>query len=447
MPMPRIERKHVIIAILILVQTVFGIFGGVVAASTSGNDKIFPGVFINGTDVGNLTPAEAEAKLRQRLEPVLDGALVVLYNNKRWSVAYSDLEVQVKYRRSAWSAYQFGRETNPVARVISSFKLRRKRNSMVLEITYNENRVKELLAGLAREINRPGRDARAVWQNGRITVTPEQTGMKLDTPAALKLINDSVKLLNGAPVNLPVKQATPRVTARDLASIKEELAAFTTVFNTGKQNRAHNIRLAAQFLDNSVVRAGEVFSFNKQVGPRMAKYGYKEAPVIANNKLQPGIGGGVCQVSTTLYQALLYAGFSAKERTPHSKPPVYVPLGQDAAVADNQIDFTFQNTNASPILISTEVNGNKLTVRVFGKKEHNFVVKLSSENIRRIEPAMVTVTDPSLPRGRKIVIKGESGYRVKVYRSIIENGRIVKRELLSDDYYRPTDTKVRLGIR
>lgn len=447
MPISRIERKHIIIAIIIFVQTVFGVFGGVVAASTSGNDRIFPGVFISGTDVGNLTPAEAEAKLRQRVEPALDGDLIVQFKNKQWKVAYSDLEIQVKYRPAAWAAYKFGRETNPVTRVISSFKLRGKRNNFDLDITYNENRAKELFAMIAGEINRSGRDARAVWQNGRIKVTSEQTGMELDTPAALMLIKDAVKSLGGAPVFLPVKQVKPRVTARDLALIKDELAAFTTVFNLAKENRAHNIRLAAQFLDNSVVKGGEVFSFNKQVGPRMEKFGYREAPVIANNKLQPGIGGGVCQVSTTLYQALLYSGFSAKTRTPHSKPPVYVPLGQDAAVADNQIDFTFQNTNSSPIMISTEVKGNKLTVRIFGKREHYFVVKLSSENIRKIEPETITVTDPSLVRGSKKVTKGESGFRVKVYRSIIEKGIINKKELISEDYYRPTDTIVRVGIQ
>ncbi|MFZ5640108.1 MAG: VanW family protein [Bacillota bacterium] len=445
--MPHIAKRHVIIALIIFMQTAFGIFGGVVAASTSGNNKVFPGVFINGIDVGNLTPAEAEAKLRQKLEALSETTLVLRHENKKWHLPYSDLEVKLNYRQSAWSAYELGRETNPVARVISSFKLRRHRADIDLEITFNESKADGFLTVLARELNHPGRDARVSWQNGRLVVTPEQNGMELDIPAARQQIIEAVKALTAGPVDLAVKQKIPRVMARELASIKDELASFTTTFDPGKTNRAHNIRLAAEFLNNSIVKPGEIFSFNKQVGPRMAKYGYKEAPVIANNRLQPGIGGGVCQVSTTLYQALLHAGMSAKERTPHSKPPGYVPLGQDAAVADNQIDFTFENTGQYPVLITAAVAGNKLTVRILGKKEHNYVVRLTSENIRKITPAQVTVADPSLPRGKKIFTKGDYGYRVKVFRTITENGKVVKKELLSDDYYRPTDAVVRVGTR
>jgi vancomycin resistance protein YoaR len=445
--MPQIAKRRVIITLIIFTQTAFGIFGGVVAASTSGNNKVFPEVFIHGIDVGNLTPAEAEAKLRQRLEPLSESTLVLRHEDKKWHLPYSELEVKLNYRQAAWAAYELGREANPVARVISSFKLRRHRNDIALGITLNESKADGFLALLARELNHPGRDARVSWQNGRLEVTPEQQGMELDIPAARQQLIESVKDLTTGPVDLAVKQQIIRVTARDLAAVKDELASFTTVFDPGKTNRAHNIRLAAEFLNNSIVKPGEIFSFNKQVGPRMAKYGYKEAPVIANNRLQTGIGGGVCQVSTTLYQALLHTGMSAKERTPHSKPPGYVPLGQDAAVADNQIDFTFENTGRYPVVITAAVAGNKLTVRLLGKKEHNYVVRLTSESITKITPAQVTVTDPSLPRGKKVFTKGENGYRVKVYRTIMENGKVLKKELLSDDYYRPTDAVVRVGTR
>lgn len=445
--MPHIEKKHVIIALIILIQTAFGIFGGVVAASTSGNDRIFPGVFVNGIDVSNLTPAQAEAKVRRQLEPLLDAALEVTYQNRRWQLAYSDLEVAMNYRRPVWAAYKAGRELNPLARAVNSLKMYRRQMNIEPEVTYNEEKANAFLAAVAKELNHEGRDARASLQNGRIVIAPEERGVEVDTAKARELINNTIKKLEHGPVNLTIKETKPRVTTRDLASVKDELASFTTTFDAGKKNRAHNIRLAAQFLNDSIVMPGEVFSFNKQVGPRMEKYGYKEAPVIANNKLQPGIGGGVCQVSTTLYQSLLYAGMSAKERTPHSKPPAYVPMGQDAAVADNQIDFTFKNTGHYPVYISAGVKGNKLTVRLFGKKEKNFTIKLSSEDIRKIEPAEFTVADRSLPQGRKIVTKGDYGYRVKVYRSFSENGKVVKKELLSDDYYRPTDKEVRVGVR
>ncbi len=445
--MPRIEKKHLIITCILFVQTAFGIFGGVVAASTSGSERLFPGVFINGIDVGDMTPAEAEGKLRQRMEQLIDTVLPVQYQNKKWHLSYGDLGVKVNYRQTVWAAYLLGRETNPLSRVVSSFKMRRQQTEMNLDMTYNENKINNFLAAVAKDMNRSAIDAKAVMKNGRIVVTPEQIGIEIDAAATRKLFIEAVKQLSQGPVNLVVRQTKPQVNARDLAAIKDELATFKTVFNSSQVNRAHNIRLAAQFLNNTIVKPGEVFSFNKQVGPRMEKFGYKEAPVITNNKLQPGIGGGVCQVSTTLYQTVLYAGMSAKERTPHSIPPTYVPLGQDAAVADGQIDFTFQNTGRYPVLIVATVSGNKLTVRLFGKKEHNRLVQLSSENIRRIEPVEVIINDPSMPKGSKTVIRGERGYRVKVYRTIKENGKLVKKELLSDDYYRPTDTEVRVGTR
>ncbi len=158
--------------------------------------------------------------------------------------------------------------------------------------------------------------------------------------------------------------------ASDVAKEKEKdklLAGYTTYFNTGNTNRSTNLRLAAKAINGTVISPGKSFSFNGVVGPRTTQKGYKEAIIFSGGKEIDGIGGGICQVSSTLYNAVLKTSLKVTERHTHSLPVAYVPKGKDATVAYGALDFKFQNNRAYPVTVKAYTNGGSLTVEIWGK--------------------------------------------------------------------------------
>lgn len=152
---------------------------------------------------------------------------------------------------------------------------------------------------------------------------------------------------------------------KEREKIPKKIGSFTTYFNISEKSRTKNLKLAAQAINNYQIKPGEIFSFNKTVGPRVPEKGYEKAIIFVNKKKVEDYGGGVCQVSTTLYNAVLDAGLPVLERHPHSLPVPYVPLGKDATVNYGTMDFKFKNGGEKNLLIKATVEKNKLTVELY----------------------------------------------------------------------------------
>jgi hypothetical protein len=152
---------------------------------------------------------------------------------------------------------------------------------------------------------------------------------------------------------------------KEREKIPKKIGSFTTYFNISEKSRTKNLKLAAQAINNYQIKPGEIFSFNKTVGPRVPEKGYEKAIIFVNKKKVEDYGGGVCQVSTTLYNAVLDAGLPVLERHPHSLPVPYVPLGKDATVNYGTMDFKFKNDGEKNLLIKATVEKNKLTVELY----------------------------------------------------------------------------------
>ncbi|MGE5594200.1 MAG: VanW family protein [Betaproteobacteria bacterium] len=220
------------------------------------------------------------------------------------------------------------------------------------------------------------------------------------------------------------------------------LASFSTTLKDPERNRNHNVALAAAAIDGVVVQPGEEFSFDRVVGPRLAEAGYKQARVISGGKSVPGIGGGVCQVSTTLYNVALLAGLDILERHPHSRPVDYVPPGLDATVAEGQFDLRFRNVLAVPVTLSARVDGNRLVMEARAPLVSSPDVRVTTEPLETERPRLVSGPDAGEPGAagglgsQGPAYGGENGIRVAVWRSVASGGEIT-RELVSEDYYGP----------
>lgn len=225
-----------------------------------------------------------------------------------------------------------------------------------------------------------------------------------------------------------------------------EIAGFATSLKGRTVSQRHNARLAARALDGAVILPGEVFSFNRRVRSWSMDQGYVKAPVSYDGELVRAFGGGVCQTSTTLYNAVLLAGLPILERHPHVFAPRYIPPGRDAAVAYPGVDLRFRNAFPWPITVRARAQGERLEVRLYGRERPQTGVEVASNVLETIRPLRLTrvLRRPDATGRAYVRSPGATGYRVVTYRLFTEAGRQLRRERLSDDTYRAMNHVVQL---
>jgi vancomycin resistance protein YoaR len=228
-------------------------------------------------------------------------------------------------------------------------------------------------------------------------------------------------------------------------------AEFSTKYSSSSKERKENIRLAANSLNNFLVDSGGEFSFNRTVGERSEKRGYKNAKIILDGEFVDGVGGGVCQVSTTLYNALLLAGMTITEYHPHSLAVSYIAPSFDAMVNSNSADLRFINYTDSPVIIKTTADGTKLTVSIYGEPSNFTVERRSVITGEIVAPTEKEEFDddgnfPDLFEGERRLIKpSKAGLTSEGFIVIKENGKIKEVKKIRKDRYNPVQGKVVIG--
>ncbi|HHV71769.1 MAG TPA: hypothetical protein GXX38_04055 [Clostridia bacterium] len=439
-----------LVTILILLT---GSSVGLTADYYLNNEKIFKGIYIGEWNLGGLTINDAKELIKSKQKFVEESLISFSYNNKIYhTISPKEIGAELDVDAIVNDAYLLGRKENLLKNVQNRFYIAKNGVNLPLKFTYEKEKLNNILNRLASEINVEPKNAELIISpNDEITITDSHSGKKLDIE---KTIANFEKALESAlkpnyEIKIVVNEIQPKVTTQSLQKkgIKELMGAFTTTFNPNNLSRTNNIKIAASAINKLMLAPGEEFSFNKIVGPRSSAQGYQEAPVIVNGKLTPGIGGGVCQVSSTLYNAVLLSNLEITQRTNHSLPSSYVDLGRDATVTYGGIDFKFRNNSEHYIYLISQVNHNKLTIKIYGTKPNNNQVKIVSSIVEVIEPKIVRQADPTLPEGEEKVIEGSKGYKVKTWRIVQSKTGEEKRELLSQDYYRPTDTVIIYGTK
>ena len=261
-----------------------------------------------------------------------------------------------------------GRSANPLTNLWENLTSAFSGHPLAVTAAYDENKLQQLLTRAEQQVNRPSRDASCtLLDNGKIKIEPEVTGLQFKSERFAATLRPELLALNFSQViDLPVEPEAPEITSADLQSVDTVISSYSTRFNRFNFNRSENIRIGAEKLSQTLLRPGQLFSFNETVGQRVAAAGYREAPAIIDGETVPDIGGGICQVSSTLYNAMLLAGLEATERAVHFYPSTYVPIGFDATVADNLLDFKFKNSFSRNIYIMASAGGGYLTVYLLG---------------------------------------------------------------------------------
>ncbi len=289
-------------------------------------------------------------------------------------------------------------------------------------------------------VEKPKQDA-TVSFDGEFCYTGCQNGVEIDID---KLF---AKLLCGGQFNLPLL-VHKAVTEEQIKHHVVQKSTFYTSFNTENKARSHNICLATQSVNGTTVLPGECFSFNSVVGKRTADRGYQNAKVIVDGAYTDGIGGGVCQVSTTLYNALLLAGLPAKA-CQHSLVPSYIMAGFDAMVSDGIADLTFVNTTNHPIYIKGQVQGSKILFTVFGTPNNFEIVRQNSEQ-RQPFNTLFVVDQAKYPNllyqtDQQVVQNGSDGVVAEAFLEYYQQGQFVKKIKIRTCNYKKVDMVIAQG--
>ena len=265
---------------------------------------------------------------------------------------------------------------------------------------------REWLDRLARRVEKPAEDATFSVDGSHVQVVPARPGTRLDVARAADTVLQAAS--KRRPVlrvaQLPVVESAPKVStaAARAMHIRGLVSSYTTEYG-GIPNRIHNVELVAHLVDNKLIGPGETFSFNRTTGERNAAKGFLEAPVIVNGELTTGLGGGVCQVSTTVFNAAFEAGLKITERTNHALYISHYPQGRDATVDYPSVDLQFVNDTGNWLLLRTFVSSSSLTVSLYGTPAHRRVVSTTSPLVAHGVPPLKKTIDPSLAPGEKVV--------------------------------------------
>lgn len=460
--------------------TGIGLLMGYVAWYT-GTDRILPGVTVGHTQVGGLRPAEARQRLtgaEVRHPPVLSGgagagsgrpvgggqALAperltadpaleagpsrLVWGDHSWQLDRGAAGAAPDVQEALRAAHALGR-SGPMWHRTRQFLASVVHGQYVsLEPRLNDEALARQLEAIAAEIDKPAMDAAYRFESD--TVTPEAAGRMLDIPATVAAVQQAVRQRR-VDVALVVKTLEPHVRQVDLTNARRHtIATFTTPILAADTGRVQNIAMAVRKISGVALRPGQVFSFNDVVGPRDKEHGWAQAKELYQGEFVLGYGGGICQVSSTLYNSVLLAGLEVAERYHHDRPLQYVDPGRDATVAWKVLDFRFRNNTGMTMLIGARIvpgTPQQIEVTLYGPQAPTAdAISLEATDVRYLPPDLEEIPDPTLPPDeREVVDEGHYGIEVSIYRVFRDGGK-ERRELVSRDTYQPKAGKVKVGV-
>lgn len=286
----------------------------------------------------------------------------------------------------------------------------------------------------------------AYYTKDPFTIHPEVEGVDFNVEEAKALLQEDKEQYE-----IPLTITKPKVTTSQIGSeaFPDLLATYSTRYDGGNVDRTTNLRLACQKINDKVILPGETFSYNKTLGERTTASGYKYAKVYENGEVVDGIGGGICQISSTLYNSVLMSNMEVTERRNHQFVTSYTPAGRDATVVYGQTDFKFKNTRTYAVKIKASCSNGIATVSIYGIKEENeYTVSFSTKTISTIPYTVKYVNDSTLANGtEKVKQTGANGMITETYIIKSLNGKVVSSQLLSKDTYNAMQRIIARGTK
>lgn len=412
------------------------------------------GVLVDNIHIGGMTRAQAENALKAGQAGGAGALNITLrVDDQTWVITPNELPFERNIQAVLDTAYAIGRQgsASTIASSMTPFEYRYAHlyhtvstpAYLYTQVTYDKAQVRKLVGIIENNINRQPQDAQVAsfdFSTRSFTFTEDQMGAQIDGENLYQqIINALDRGDYSAVITASSTPLTPQVTKVELMNSFALVSSYTTQ-TTNDANRNNNINLAANAVSGLVVMPGESFSFNAATGQRTSEKGYLPAAAIAGGTTVDEVGGGVCQVSSTLFNAAAMADLTITYRSPHTWPSNYVDKGRDATVNWPNLDFTFRNDKTTPIFIVAYYQQRKCTVEIYGASLGAGVsIDLSTKLISTTYPPDEPLYEqnPQLPPGTvQEKKKARTGYVVETYKVYLRNGVEYKRELLCTSTYR-----------
>lgn len=393
--------------------------------------RIYPGIKISGFNVGGLTYKAAEEKMEKAREKALARKIRFSSGDKNYSLTQKELGVRFNYDAALTEAKEAYQDLN------TSEKVRILETEPELNLTLKKSIDEEKISDLIKKVGDETYRKPTLEQTGRRVYTITMKNDLLDRIRFSTKDSDSFNVSLEIKAKLaPVKPDPPSGSEN---SERGTIASGSSKFAESNKNRSFNVKRGAARLDGVVIKPGETFSFNKTVGSASKKNGYLLAGVYSGDTLDEGYGGGICQVSSTLYNAVIRAGLQLVERHTHGFTVSYLPKGMDATIYYGSLDLKFKNTLSVPVTIRTSADSGKLKIRFVADK--SAMDGISYEFSRKLlwegeEHWTTTYTSDLAPGDSEVVYSPHPAAEVNVYRTTLKNGKEIKTEYFDNVTYR-----------
>lgn len=438
-------NNKVLIGIAIFLMLIF--ISVMYFTSESLNTGIHRGVRVEDVDVSNLSKDEALKEVSKITEERINNKKINFhYGDRDLPIALKDFGYSLNLEDAVNEAYSIGRSKGLFSNYLDIVSSLIFKKNILADSSFNEGKKDAVLTNLAREIHKKPLDAHPIFnEDGTITIAKSEKGRYLDLNEAKGLLDKDMPHKEN--IELPVYDTEPKIQSDYYQGIDKVLGDFSTDYSSSIKNRKENIKIASEKFNNMKLNPGDEISFNNIVGEISEATGFKNATVIVGGEYETGIGGGICQVSTTLYNSLILSDLEIVERHNHSRPINYVDLGTDAAVARGYKDLKFKNNTNNPIIILTEADGQKLDFKVLGNSaDRDYQVKIIPERLGVVSPDVKTTYSDSIPEGETVVKEsGKNGYSYKTYKEVVKNGEVVEKKEISKSYYVPKSKVLVVG--
>lgn len=377
------------------------------------NGKIARNIYIEGIDVAGKRPNDVKEMLNEKYK--VDN-IKFEYDGKEYEIAPDTVGLKYNIDQIVDEAYGYTRDGSYYKDLYNYFSLKNKSLKKNIEVVYDEAKMKAEIEKIAKKLDKEPKDA-TIKIDGSIKTTKSTDGIKLNISKTLSNLTESIDNKKKETIPLVMEKNEAKVKTSDVESVNTKLAEYTTSFEKSNNQRSHNVEKSAKVTSDILLMPGQVFSYNSYTGKTNSKNGYQEAPVIINGKLEQSAGGGVCQTSSTIFNTALLSGMDIVSVTNHSSSLTYVPLGRDATVNDEGLDFKFKNTFDHPVYIKNTVQNKQLTCTIYGNTGDKKNIDIVVENKAKEDEKDAT--------------------EFKTYRIYKDsNGKQIKKEYISGGVYR-----------
>lgn len=417
---------------------------------------IYSGVYVDDVYVGGLTKTEAIEEYEDYIRGIDKLKLTFTTSSGSFSTTLADIGIDVSAEDAVNEAYWYGRKGNILCRYKEIKGLEDDNAILIPKKTIDEAKLKEVIEKESADIVTEPKNASISRVDGEFVVEDGVVGTTVKVDETIKAVEDilaEVWKQKDIKLSAAVEEKQPEYTAEDFEKIDSVLGSKQTEYSSGNTSRAQNLATGASKISGTVLMPGEQFSVYNTVSPFTEENGYANAGQYVNDELVDGLGGGICQVSTTLYNAVLNAELQVDERYPHSLTVSYVPLGMDAAIAGDYMDFKFTNSTDYPIYIDGYAGGGSISFAIYGHETRpsNRTIYYESKTVETYEPDdPEEIKDDTLEEGKTVTeTPAHTGYYVEVYKHVSVDGEETECTLIpyGRSKYNATKATIRVGTK